>query len=135
MLASRLGVVNKHLQCEVNDTGARQTIMTMLYKVGDGLLTEDRYGLCLARTLRFPERFLQVAEDVSSQLRDIEKASQAGAGNEVRLAHRRRLCLALAQNLQRASDSMTGRTLKGILKEMQSSFHGELENSFAKQGS
>ncbi|KAM5459764.1 MutS protein msh4 [Microsporum canis] len=102
IMEHRSGVINLHLAVDLSNT---QSKMTMLYKIVDGYVQEQHYGLALARIFCLPPYLLEVAERVSHHLtltaQDRIKSSAA-----ISLAKRRRLLLTLGEQLLHARDGV-----------------------------
>lgn len=99
-----------------------ENTMTMLYKIDQGIVKEEHYGLALARVIELPPKVLQVAEEVSKAITAVaeakKKSSQAFA-----LAKRRKLVLSLREALNQAESSpMQGDVLLSWLRKLQEEF-------------
>lgn len=117
-MSERAGVVNMHLAVELSE-GEK---MVMLYKLSEGVIKEEHYGLALARVIDLPPLVLEVAESVSKTLKEHaaakKKSSQAFA-----IAKKRKLVLSLRETLIQARDGpMEGRTLLDWLRKLQEEF-------------
>ncbi|POS75070.1 MutS domain V [Diaporthe helianthi] len=123
VLQDRPSVLNLHLETETTVAAADNIPqMTMLYKIGSGVVQEESYGIKLARAIGFPEAFLQKAEHVSAFLRQQAEAKRQSSEAR-RLARRRRLVLNLRETLQQAYESdMDEETLRGYLWRLQDEF-------------
>ncbi|KAI9785236.1 MAG: MutS protein msh4 [Peltula sp. TS41687] len=118
IMSERNGVINLHLAVEMTDA---QT-MTTLYKISDGCVTVQHYGLALAGVVDLPSAVLEVAtnvsETLSQQIERRRRTSQASA-----LARRRNLILSLKETLIQARDgSMEGVVLASWLRRLQAEF-------------
>lgn len=101
--------------------------MTMLYRIGDGFLTEAHYGLALARVVNLPPRVLEVAESVSKALEQ-QMAEKKASSRTSALASRRKLLLALKSQLEElAKGPMNGEPLRKFLKKLQTEFVTRME--------
>ncbi|KAM5494010.1 MutS protein msh4 [Microsporum audouinii] len=102
IMEHRSGVINLHLAVDLSNPRSK---MTMLYKIVDGYVQEQHYGLALARIFCLPPYLLEVAERVSRHLtltaQDRIKSSVA-----ISLAKRRRLLLTLGEQLLHARDGV-----------------------------
>lgn len=118
IMSERNGVVNKHLA--VDTSGLNN--MTMLYRLTDGVVAEEHYGLQLAMVLPFPPDVLEDATFVAKKLRErLEK--QKKASTAVVHARRRKLVLSLKEQLIQAHQgAMEGEVIKSWLRELQREF-------------
>lgn len=114
----RPGVVNMHLA--VNITSSNK--IAMLYKLSQGVLKEEHYGLSLARVINLPPMILDVAERVSAKLKE-SAAAKKQSSEALKVAKKRKLVLCLKETLMQARDGpMEGRVLLGWLKKLQQEF-------------
>ncbi|KAK8049633.1 hypothetical protein PG994_011363 [Apiospora phragmitis] len=123
VLGSRPGVLNLHLETEVSQGHDQETPkMTMLHKVNSGPAQEEHYGINLARTIGFPEQFIEVAHEVSSTLKkQIEEKKRTSQSRQLSL--RRKLILNLNESLlQLRSSDMDDAALGSYLKQLQGEF-------------
>ncbi|OTA69657.1 DNA mismatch repair protein-like protein Muts [Hypoxylon sp. EC38] len=127
VLGSRPGVLNLHLATEVQGMEGDNPKMTMLYKITSGPVQEEHYGLNLARAIGFPERFVEVAENVSKTLAEtIEKKKQNSQSRK--LLRRRKLILNLHDTLLQLRDSdMDDAALGSYLKRLQDEFVSRMD--------
>jgi DNA mismatch repair protein MSH4 len=96
--------------------------MTMLYRVGEGFVKEEHYGLALARVVDLPPQILEVAEKVSKAL-DAQAAAKKKSSKAFALARRRKLVLGLKETLKQAeSGPMEGKPLLSWLRRLQDEF-------------
>ena len=118
ILAERNGVVNLHLAVEMGE----QDSMTMLYKISNGCVKEQHYGIALAKVVGLPPDVIQVAEEVSSTLtRNMEKRKKGSKA--IALARRRKLVLGLREQLIQAKEgNMQGNVLLSWMKKLQDEF-------------
>lgn len=118
ILAERNGVVNLHLSVEMGEADS----MTMLYKISNGYVTEQHYGIALAKVAGLPPGVIDVAEEVSSTLtRNMEKRKKGSKA--IALARRRRLILGLREQLKQAKEgSMQGKLLLDWMRKLQAEF-------------
>lgn len=127
VLEDRPGVLNLHLATETTLAEDDVPKMTMLYKIGSGIVQEENYGIKLARAIGFPWRFLSVAEDVTNALRQASEASRQDSESR-KVARRRKLVLSLREALEQANDSdMDDETLRRLLQRLQSEFISRME--------
>ena len=59
-MSERAGFVNLHLAVDMSEDNK----MTMLYRIGEGFVKEEHYGLALARVVDLPPQILETAEKV-----------------------------------------------------------------------
>ncbi|KAG9248419.1 DNA mismatch repair protein-like protein MutS [Calycina marina] len=123
IMSQRTGVVNLHLQVDMSV----DSTMTMLYKIGEGYVQEEHYGIALARVANLPPTAIEVAEEVSSTL-----IAQAEAKNKsskaLALTKRRKLVLSLKEALKQAQSSpMEGKALLSWLRKLQEEFVHRME--------
>jgi DNA mismatch repair protein MSH4 len=117
-MSERPGVVNLHLAVDMSEDNT----MTMLYKVGEGFVKEEHYGLALARVVDLPPQILEVAEKVSKAL-DAQAAAKKKSSKAFALARRRKLVLGLKETLKQAeSGPMEGKPLLSWLRRLQDEF-------------
>ncbi|KAL1643438.1 MutS protein msh4 [Diplodia intermedia] len=119
IMGERSGVVNLHLAV---DTNVEEGMMNMLYKIAEGPVGEQHYGLALARVVPLPSKVLERAGKVSTKLKRRLQSQETASATVVR-ERRRRLLLTLKEHLLQAqSGAMEGRTLGNWLKELQREF-------------
>jgi DNA mismatch repair protein MSH4 len=117
-MSERPGVVNLHLAVDMSEDNT----MTMLYRVGEGFVKEEYYGLALARVVDLPPQILEVAEKVSKAL-DAQAAAKKKSSKAFALARRRKLVLGLKETLKQAeSGPMEGKPLLSWLRRLQDEF-------------
>jgi DNA mismatch repair protein MSH4 len=117
-MSERPGVVNLHLAVDMSEDNT----MTMLYRVGEGFVKEEHYGLALARVVDLPPQILEVAEKVSKAL-DAQAAAKKKSSKAFALARRRKLVLGLKETLKQAeSGPMEGKSLLSWLRRLQDEF-------------
>ena len=80
------------------DFGQENT-MAMLYKVRNGYVQEQHYGLAIARVVDLPPQVLQVAEQVSRAL-EAQAAAKKQSSKSLALAKRRKLVKSLKEQLE-----------------------------------
>lgn len=101
--------------------------MNMLYKLGDGYVEEEHYGLALAAVVDLPPIVLEIAEEVSNTL-VARAASKKKSSQAFLVARRRKLVLALQETLTQARDgSMDGKVLLSWLRKVQEEFITRME--------
>jgi DNA mismatch repair protein MSH4 len=89
-----------------------QDKMTMLYKIADGSVKDDHYGLVLARVVQLPQSIIERATQVSMAL--TKRRDTAKKNSEAyRVARKRKLVMKLFETLVQARD---GRLEDGALK-------------------
>ena len=119
ILAERNGVVNHHLAVDLKPESNK---VTMLYRLSEGYVQEDHYGLALAKVVDLPPSVIEVAEKVSKKLQaNIENRKKHS--KTFALARRRKLILSLKEQLQQAkAGNMQGQVLARWLKNLQDEF-------------
>ncbi|TQS37015.1 hypothetical protein Golomagni_02527 [Golovinomyces magnicellulatus] len=123
ILSERAGVVNLHLSVDMS----KENTMTMLYKIEEGYMKEEHYGLALARVVDLPLQVLEVAENVSKAL-DAQTAAKKKSSRAFAVARRRKLVLGLIEALKQAENgSLTGKALMSWLKRLQDEFIHRIE--------
>lgn len=122
-MSERVGVVNLHLVVDVTEDNT----MTTLYKIDQGFVKENHYGLKLARVVDLPSEVLTVAEKVSQTL-DAQVASKQKSSKAFALAKRRKLVLSLVETLKQAEISpMDDKVLLNWLWKLQCEFVRRME--------
>jgi DNA mismatch repair protein MSH4 len=122
-MSERIGVVNLHLVVDMSEDNT----MTTLYKVGQGHVKEQHYGLALARVIELPAQVLKVAEEVSQAL-DAQAAAKKQSSKAFALAKRRKLVLSLKEMLKQAECSpMDDMVLLNWLRKLQEEFVKRME--------
>ena len=118
IMAERNGVVNLHLKVEMGEADK----MKMLYKISDGCVKEEHYGLALAKVLALPPKVIEIAEEVSRTLR--RKSEKRKKNSKIiALARRRKVVLSLREQLVQAHEgNMKGEVLASWLKKLQDEF-------------
>ncbi|KAK4992615.1 MutS protein msh4 [Elasticomyces elasticus] len=118
IMAERNGVVNLHLAVDMST----DNVMTMLYKIAEGTVTEQHYGLALAKIVPLPPRVLEHATLVANALeRQMKKRKKTSAS--VINARRRKLVLNLKEHLVQARNgAMEGEVLSKWLEELRREF-------------
>lgn len=118
ILAERNGVVNLHLSVELGDDNS----LNMLYKVAEGVLKDNNYGLELAKVVPLPNEVLEIAKDVAAKLNDNIRQKQLTSPAVVN-QKRRKLILSLREHLLQAKNgSMEEPVLRTWLLELQREF-------------
>ena len=94
----------------------------MLYRVSDGCVREQHYGLSLARVVDLPPSVLEIGERVSSLMSE-RIASRKRSAGALAVAKRRRLLLALQESLVQAKHGrLEGAELTDCLRRLQLDF-------------
>ncbi|RKF76638.1 MutS protein-like protein 4 [Golovinomyces cichoracearum] len=123
ILSERAGVVNLHLSVDMS----KENTMTMLYKIEEGYMKEEHYGLALARVVDLPLQVLEVAESVSKAL-DAQAAAKKKSSKAFAVVRRRKLVLGLVEALKQAeSGSLAGKALMSWLQRLQNEFIHRME--------
>lgn len=114
----RAGVVNMHLKVDISQTDK----MVMLYKIANGFVKEEHYGLALARVVNLPPLVLEVAEKVSKRLQ-AQAVAKKKSSKSFAIARKRKLVLSLKEVLLQAQESaMQGKSLMEYLRKVQEEF-------------
>lgn len=117
-MSERVGVVSLHLAVNVSE----DNVITTLYKISQGSVKEEHYGMALARVVDLPSQVLEVAEKVSQAL-EAQAAAKKKSSKAFALAKRRKLVLSLAETLKQAQDSpMDDKVLLNWLRKLQVEF-------------
>ncbi|KFY34714.1 hypothetical protein V494_06535 [Pseudogymnoascus sp. VKM F-4513 (FW-928)] len=132
IMNERAGVVNMHLKVDIS----QEDKMVMLYKIANGYVKEEHYGLALARVVNLPSLVLEVAEKVSNTLQ-AQAAAKKKSSKSFAIARKRKLVLSLREVLLQAQESaMQGKGLMEYLRKVQEEFvkrmdciENEAENS------
>jgi len=112
-----------HLQVDMSVENS----MTMLYKITDGVIKEEHYGLALARVVNLPNEVLKVASEVSSAL-VLQAEAKKSSSQALAVAKRRKLVLSLREALKQAESSpMEGNALLSWLRKLQEEFVRRME--------
>lgn len=107
--------------------------MTMLYKIESGPAEDESYGVRLAGAVGFPRHFLEVAEHVSTTLREQAKAKKRNSGAR-KIVLKRKLILNLHEALQLAySSEMDDGALAAYLRKLQREFIRRMEENEAPE--
>lgn len=123
IMSERVGVVNLHLVVDVSEDNT----MTTLYKIGQGFVKGQHYGLALARVVDLPPKVLQVAQEVSQTL-DAQASAKKRNSNAFALVKRRKLVLNLLETLKQAESSpMDDKVLLNWLRKLQAEFVTRME--------
>ncbi|KAK1987304.1 muts domain V [Colletotrichum cereale] len=123
VLANHPGVLNLHLATRISTANSNaMPKMTMLYKVESGKNKESMYGITLAKSMPFPKRFLEVAEQVAVSLR--QRREQKKQGSEAsKTLNRRKLLLNLHDHLKQVSNSeLDESAMKSYLTRLREEF-------------
>jgi DNA mismatch repair protein MSH4 len=123
IMTERNGVINLHLAVDTGTSSSEdQNNMTMLYKIAEGAVQEQHYGLKLARVLPLPPKVLEIAEEVAEKL-ECHVAERKKSSSLVIKERRRKLILHLKEHLTQANNGvMEGEVLANWLKELQKEF-------------
>lgn len=119
IMTERNGVMNLHLAVDMT---IESQMVTMLYKIAEGAVKEEHYGIQLARAVPLPpeviENAITVSQALESHTRQRKKTSTA-----VIHERRRGLLLRLKEHLLQAkTGSMDNAVLLGWLKDLQKEF-------------
>ncbi|OBT70038.1 hypothetical protein VE03_00464 [Pseudogymnoascus sp. 23342-1-I1] len=118
IMNERAGVVNMHLKVDIS----QEDKMIMLYKIANGFVKEEHYGLALARVVNLPPLVLEVAERVSKRLQ-AQAAAKKKSSKSFAIARKRKLVLSLREVLLQAQESvMQGKALMEHLRKVQEEF-------------
>ena len=118
IMAERNGVVNMHLAVDMSG----EDKMTMLYRLDQGVVTDEHYGLRLARVLPLPPDVLEYADRVARTLEEQNKQRQKASLSVIQ-ARRRKLVLNLKEQLVQAyHGNMNNEVLRDWLKQLQREF-------------
>ncbi|KFZ13005.1 hypothetical protein V502_06805 [Pseudogymnoascus sp. VKM F-4520 (FW-2644)] len=118
IMNERAGVVNMHLKVDIS----QEDKMVMLYKIANGFVKEEHYGLALARVVNLPPLVLEVAEKVSKRLQ-AQAAAKKKSSKSFAIARKRKLVLSLREVLLQAQESvMQGKALMEYLRKVQEEF-------------
>lgn len=119
VMAERSGVVNLHLAAEISSDASK---MTMLYKIAEGPVTNQFYGLALAKIVDLPPDVLDVAQEVSEKLSELA-ARRHSNSRALGIARKRNLILSLREQLYQARNgALEGEALRKWLKKLQDDF-------------
>ncbi|CAD6448141.1 ae5fde3d-2f42-4a80-ac1d-4d874715d9e8 [Sclerotinia trifoliorum] len=115
IMSERPGVEVYHLSVDMSDVNT----MTMLYRLSQGCVEEQHYGIALARVVDLPPRVLAVAEEVSKTI-IAQAAAKKESPRTMAINKRRKLLLTLKENLEQLRNSpMDNQTLlEWIVKTM-----------------
>jgi DNA mismatch repair protein MSH4 len=136
ILAERSGVVNLHMRVEVGSPVfakkncgmtvrtqmEAQDKMTMLYKIADGSVKDEHYGLVLARVVQLPQSIIERAMQVSMAL--TKRRDTAKKNSEAyRVARKRKLVMKLFETLVQARNGrLDDEALKSWLTRVMEDF-------------
>jgi DNA mismatch repair protein MSH4 len=125
ILSVRSGVLSLHMSVSI---GPNMQSMTMLYRVAEGMVPNENYGVALARVFPFPPEVLRVAEDVCRVLtkRALQRKKSSAA---VKTQSKRKLLLSLREQLEQAMNGSTleGEPLRAWLAELQKEFANRMK--------
>ncbi|APA06952.1 hypothetical protein sscle_02g017220 [Sclerotinia sclerotiorum 1980 UF-70] len=118
IMSERPGVEVYHLSVDMSDLNS----MTMLYRLSQGCVKEQHYGIALARVVDLPPRVLAVAEEVSKTI-IARTAAKKESSRTMAKNKRRKLLLALKENLEQLRNSpMDNQTLLEWIVKMRKEF-------------
>ena len=122
-MSERSGVEVYHLSVDMTDPNT----MTMLYKLGQGCVKEQHYGLALARVVDLPPKVLAIAEKVSKTL-VAQTAAKKRSSRTSAIHKRRKLLHALKEHLEQLRDSsMDNPTLLEWIEKVRREFITRME--------
>lgn len=117
-MSKRPGVEVYHLSVDMTDPNT----MTMLYKLGQGCVKEQHYGLALARVVDLPPKVLAIAEKVSKTL-VAQAAAKKKSSRSLAINKRRKLLHALKEHLEQLRESpMDNQTLLEWIEKVRREF-------------
>ncbi|PQE03983.1 dna mismatch repair msh4 protein [Rutstroemia sp. NJR-2017a BVV2] len=118
IMSERPGVDVYHLSVDMSN----ENTMTMLYKLGQGVVEEQHYGLALARVAGLPAKVLEVAENVSQTLVARAEAKKSSSRDHA-INKRRKLLRSVQEQLEQLRDSpMEDDVLLDWLRKLQQEF-------------
>jgi len=125
ILSERYGVMSMHMSVDIN----HENILAMLYRVSEGVDTNEHYGLKLAKIVSFPDQVYERAEYVINILEDKAKRNERVSPFIV-LARRRKVVFQLREQIiQALQSSMDDNVLKEWLSEMKKQFIIDMSNN------
>jgi len=108
--------------------------MTMLYKLANGQVKDEHYGLLLARLAQLPESVMDRAALVSETLTKQRELAKKRS-HMYNMARRRRAVLRLVESLKEARDGrMEEGALKSWLARLQREFVARMETLGGEEG-
>ena len=118
ILAERAGVLSLHLSVDMGEVNK----MKMLYKVADGEVKEEHYGIALAKVINLPPEVISRAEYVSKKINaNMEKRKKIS--KSILLARKRNLILHIRERLLQAKEGNSqGEELRQWMKNLQDAF-------------
>ena len=132
-LSERPGVVNLHLAVRTED----QSRMKMLYRIAQGPVQEEKYGITLAKVVGIPAGILTEAESVSKNMRQIRENRRKDTTTSIQ-TRKKKLFWGLEEHLVQVKEgSLRGEQLQQYLKKLQYEFvvrFQELENEESRTG-
>ena len=118
IMSERNGVVNLHLAVDLSENDK----MEMLYRLSNGAVKEEHYGLKLARVVPLPPNVVEHAQHVAHTLEQQMKRKSKRSLAVIQ-ARRRKLMLNLKEHLIQAKNGkMDDETLREWLKDLQKEF-------------
>jgi len=135
VFSNRLGVCSLRFKTETSTSPLYGLQTKMLYKAGTGTTDPENYGIRLAKAMKFPPRFIKVAERAAKRLHDLRVVREQDPVS-VRIYDRRKLLLNLQTALRELLESgkITSET-SGYLSLLRSQFinhfsaYGRLEKN------
>ncbi|KAJ5787667.1 hypothetical protein N7457_002657 [Penicillium paradoxum] len=119
ILAERSGVINLHLAAEIAPDASK---MTMQYRIAEGTVPEQRYGLVLAKLADLPSSVLDKAQSVSEAMDKLAKRRNSSS-RAVAIAQKRKLLLSLREQLFLIRNgTMDNENLRTLLIKLQDEF-------------
>lgn len=129
-LAERPGSVNLHLAVQLEE----QSRMKMLYRITQGPVEEENYGITLAKVVGLPPDILARAQNVSNSIRQ-GRAIRRKDNSTLIQTRKKKLFLGLEEHLVQVKEgSLRGEDLRSHLKSLQDEFvrrFSELEDEEA----
>jgi len=117
-MAERSGVATYHLTTDMKD----ENTMTMLYKLSEGCVKEEHYGLASARVVDLPPKVLEVADQVSRTITHRNMAKRKSSRHSA-IDKRRKLVRGLKEQLEQLQRSdLDERELLNWLQKLQREF-------------
>jgi DNA mismatch repair protein MSH4 len=119
ILQVKPGVMSLHMSVSMAPDASR---MTMHYRLAEGAVTNNHYGLAFARVFPFPPDMIEKAEQVSKILEERVHARKK-TSSIVITQRKRKLLLTLKEHLEQAKDGcLEGEALRSWLIRLQEEF-------------
>jgi DNA mismatch repair protein MSH4 len=119
ILEGRPGVTSLHMSVTISPDASA---MNMNYRVAEGVVTNDHYGLVFARVLPFPPDVLSKADEVSKLLEERLRSGKSRSSIVV-TQRKRKLILTLKEHLHQSGEgSLEGEALRSWLLQLQELF-------------